>query len=219
MEKVRRGGGACYSCHRHEPIYRALARQVAFRAWRTQQARPGLRDAASHKVRKTQNSFGRRVGLMAGYGVQLWPILQDIHQLRALYGKRAETFLANASVLQVFGVNDHETARLVSNLLGQETVVFRTASTSTSESSSSGSSFSSGYSASESSAENRTARALMTPDEVRTMDPNAQLLFLAGMHPIAARKIRYFEDSEFLAEVNEPSGEATRMQLRNGGTS
>src|SRR3984957_9274025 len=36
----------------------------------------------------------RAMGLMAGYGVQLWPILQDLHQLRSTYGKRAETFLS-----------------------------------------------------------------------------------------------------------------------------
>ncbi|SSC64765.1 unnamed protein product [Ciceribacter selenitireducens ATCC BAA-1503] len=68
----------------------------------------------------------RAMGLMAGYGVQLWPILQDVHQLRATYGQRAGTFLSNAGVLQIFGVNDHESARLVSDLLGQETVVFQT---------------------------------------------------------------------------------------------
>ena len=60
------------------------------------------------------------MGLMAGYGVQLWPILQDIHQLRATYGQRAGTFLSNAGVLQVFGVNDHDSARLVSDLLGAD---------------------------------------------------------------------------------------------------
>ena len=70
----------------------------------------------------------RAMGLMAGYGVQLWPILQDVHQLRATYGQRAGTFLSNAGVLQVFGVNDHDSARLVSDLLGQETVVFQTMS-------------------------------------------------------------------------------------------
>ena len=36
----------------------------------------------------------RAMGLMAGYGVQLWPILQDVHQLRATYGQRAGTFLS-----------------------------------------------------------------------------------------------------------------------------
>ncbi|MBX9912041.1 MAG: type IV secretory system conjugative DNA transfer family protein, partial [Beijerinckiaceae bacterium] len=61
----------------------------------------------------------RAMGLMAGYGVQLWPILQDVHQLRATYGRRAGTFLSNAGVLQVFGVNDHDSARLVSDLTGQ----------------------------------------------------------------------------------------------------
>ncbi len=33
----------------------------------------------------------RAMTLMAGYGIQLWPILQDIHQLRATYGQRAGT--------------------------------------------------------------------------------------------------------------------------------
>lgn len=68
------------------------------------------------------------MGLMAGYGVQLWPILQDVHQLRALYGQRAGTFLSNAGVLQVFGVNNQDSAKLVSDLAGQETVVFETMS-------------------------------------------------------------------------------------------
>jgi type IV secretion system protein VirD4 len=68
----------------------------------------------------------RAMGLIAGYGVQLCPILQDVHQLRATYGQRAGTFLSNAGVLQIFGVNDHDGARLVSDLLGQETVVFQT---------------------------------------------------------------------------------------------
>jgi type IV secretion system protein VirD4 len=68
------------------------------------------------------------MGLMAGYGIQLWPILQDVHQLRALYERRAGTFLSNAGVLQMFGVNDHDSAKLVSDLLGQETVVFETMS-------------------------------------------------------------------------------------------
>ena len=48
----------------------------------------------------------RAMGLMAGYGLQLWPILQDLSQLKALYGPRAGTFIANAGVQQVLGVND-----------------------------------------------------------------------------------------------------------------
>src|SRR4029453_7621205 len=40
----------------------------------------------------------RAYGLMAGYGMQLWAILQDLHQLKSLYGQRAGTFLSNAGV-------------------------------------------------------------------------------------------------------------------------
>ena len=128
----------------------------------------------------------RAMGLMAGYGVQLWPILQDIHQLRATYGKRAGTFLSNAGVLQVFGVNDHDTARLVSDLLGQETVVFQTVARAL-DSEQSGLSFS----------QHHTGRPLLTPDEVRNMAEQNQLLFLAARRPIVARKLRYYADAEF----------------------
>lgn len=128
----------------------------------------------------------RAMGLMAGYGVQLWPILQDVHQLRATYGQRAGTFLSNAGVLQVFGVNDHDSARLVSDLLGQETVVFQTMSRAL-DSEKSGISY----------GEQHTARPLLTPDEVRNLPQHVELLFLAGQRPIVAGKLAYYADQEF----------------------
>ncbi|BEV13090.1 type IV secretory system conjugative DNA transfer family protein (plasmid) [Asticcacaulis sp. DW145] len=127
----------------------------------------------------------RAMGLMAGYGVQLWPILQDIHQLRALYGQRAGTFLSNAGVLQVFGVNDYETSRLVSDLLGQETVSFEARNRNL-DSDKSGISYSGHH----------TGRPLLTPDEVRRMHPDTQLLFLNGQRPIVATRLRYYADRE-----------------------
>ncbi|ULJ82024.1 type IV secretory system conjugative DNA transfer family protein (plasmid) [Rhizobium sp. C104] len=129
----------------------------------------------------------RAMGLMAGYGVQLWPIIQDIHQLRATYGQRAGTFLSNAGVLQVFGVNDHDSARLVSDLLGQETVVFNTAARAL-DAERTGLSF----------AEQHVARPLLTPDEVRNMHAETELLFIAGQRPIVATKLRYYSDPEFV---------------------
>lgn len=128
----------------------------------------------------------RAMGLMAGYGVQLWPILQDIHQLRTTYGRRAGTFLSNTGVLQVFGVNDHDSARLVSDLLGQETIVFQTMSRAL-DSDKSGITYT----------EQHTARPLLTPDEVRNLPQNVQLLFLAGKRPIVTNKLAYFADYEF----------------------
>ncbi len=128
----------------------------------------------------------RAMGLMAGYGVQLWPILQDVHQLRATYGQRAGTFLSNAGVLQVFGVNDHDSARLISDLLGQETVVFQTIAR-TVDAEETGISYS----------QQNVGRPLLTPDEVRNILGNVELLFLAGQRPIIAGKLAYYTDPEF----------------------
>ena len=134
----------------------------------------------------------RAMGLMAGYGIQLWPILQDVHQLRALYERRAGTFLSNAGVLQIFGVNDHDSAKLVSDLLGQETVVFETMSRAI-DAEETGISF----------GQQHVGRALLTPDEVRTMPANLELLFLAGQRPIVATKLAYYADREFAGRFDK----------------
>jgi type IV secretion system protein VirD4 len=130
----------------------------------------------------------RAMSLMAGYGVQLWPILQDLHQLRSTYGRNAGTFFCNASVLQVFGVNDSETAQLVSGLLGQTTIVFST------ESRRDGTLFTSGDT---STSDHQTGRPLLTPDEVRNLPQHQELLFIAGQRPVLANKLRYYADREF----------------------
>ena len=139
----------------------------------------------------------RAMGLMAGYGLQLWPILQDVHQLRATYGQRAGTFLSNAGVLQVFGVNDHDSARLVSDLLGQETVVFQTLSRAL-DAEASGITL----------GEQHVGRPLLTPDEVRNLPQDGELLFLAGQRPIIARKLRYYADPEFAGLFDAPDASA-----------
>lgn len=56
-------------------------------------------------------------GLLAGGGVRLWPIIQNLTQLRP-YGDNWEVFLANAGQIQVFAVNDQTTARYFSERMG-----------------------------------------------------------------------------------------------------
>ena len=133
----------------------------------------------------------RAMGLMAGYGVQLWPIVQDIHQLRALYKDRAGTFFSNAGALQIFAVNDHDSAKLVSDLLGQETVVFETMSRAI-DAEETGISF----------GVQHVGRPLLTPDEVRTLPGELELLFLAGQRPIVATKLAYHADREFAGKFD-----------------
>ena len=125
----------------------------------------------------------RAMGLMAGYGLQLWPILQDMSQLKDLYGARANTFVANAGVLQTFGVNDFETAKWLSQSMGKETIGYQTES------------HQSGDIAT--TTQHIAARDLMTPDEIMQIDPSVQLLRVQGKPVIIAKKLRYFADREF----------------------
>ena len=125
----------------------------------------------------------RAMGLMAGYGLQLWPILQDMSQLKDLYGERAGTFIANAGVQQVFGVNDFETAKWLSQMIGQETAGFQTDS------------FKPGDGPSLSN--NLTGRDLLTPDEIMQLRPENQLLRVQGQATAVAQKLRYYVDPEF----------------------
>ncbi|WP_341369201.1 type IV secretory system conjugative DNA transfer family protein [Yoonia sp. BS5-3] len=121
----------------------------------------------------------RAMGLMAGYGVQLWPILQDLSQLKTLYGQSANTFMANSGVIQTFGVNDYETAKWLSLTIGQETRQFHTRSSDGTKS------------------EGLHARDLLTPDEIMLLDPSLQILKVQGMSPLVAKKIVYYEDERF----------------------
>jgi type IV secretion system protein VirD4 len=61
-------------------------------------------------------------GYMAGYGLKLVPIIQNIGQLRELYNRNWETFLGNAGAIVAFGLNDLETEKYISDRLGKEWV-------------------------------------------------------------------------------------------------
>lgn len=125
----------------------------------------------------------RAMGLMAGYGLQLWPILQDMSQLRDLYGQRAATFVANAGVQQVFGVNDYDTAKWLSQTMGQETIGYQTESRKPGDMPTTGIQV--------------TGRDLLTPDEIMQLQPELQLLRVQGQATAVAQKLRYYADPEF----------------------
>ena len=111
-----------------------------------------------------------------GYGVRMWPILQDLNQVKDSYRDGWQTFIGNARVLQFFGTADVFTAEYVSKMLGK-TTVFSSGSTGDRESVS------------------ETGRALMTPDEVMHLGADEELLFVRGMRPIKAEKLPYFRST------------------------
>lgn len=70
-------------------------------------------------------SIETAAGLMAGFGVKLWFVLQDLGQLKTHYPRSWETFLGNTGVIQAFGNADDTTAEYLSKKLGNTTLLER----------------------------------------------------------------------------------------------
>ena len=66
------------------------------------------------------------MGIARGFGVQLWPILQDLNQLHALYKDRWQTFVGARGALTAFAPQDWFTAEYLSKLCGQKTEMVET---------------------------------------------------------------------------------------------
>ncbi len=73
------------------------------------------------KMRAIEDAAGQ----IAGFGVKLWPILQDLGQLKSLYAERWQTFLGNSGVLQVFAASDAFTLDYISKRLGTTSLIVR----------------------------------------------------------------------------------------------
>jgi len=146
-------------------------------------------------------------GLMAGFGMQLWGIVQDLSQLDKIYGKGWETFIGNSGVVQYFGSRDHKTAEYFSKLCGVTTILkfsfsqavaraFGWSSSSSSGekggSSSSGSSGSTTYS--DSTTLDVAQRHLAYPDELMVLRDNKQLIMVENLNPIQGKKVLWYED-------------------------
>ncbi|AZI37883.1 conjugal transfer protein TraG [Caenibius tardaugens NBRC 16725] len=68
----------------------------------------------------------KAAGLMAGFGVKLWSIWQDLSQIQRDYRASWQTFLGNAGLLQFFANSDMTTLEWLSKRLGQVEVIRET---------------------------------------------------------------------------------------------
>ena len=153
------------------------------------------------------------MGLAAGYGVQFWPVLQDLTRLKEQYGESWETFLGNAGIQQFFAPRENTTSNYVSELCG-ETTVYSTSETK-GTSTNSGRGFLDGTSGnSEGVSTNPTQRRAMLPQEVRRLGGNQSLIFAEGTenYIIAGRKpffaIDEFEGLHSPDPYHKPAGPA-----------
>jgi len=109
------------------------------------------------------------------YKVWLWPIIQDLSQLKTLYGESWSTFLSNAVVKQWFGTGDLETAKYISESCGDATVFAKGGG----------------------GMPVAIKRRLVTPEEVQRLKLNRQIVMVGNLRAMSIRLTPYWERPEF----------------------
>ena len=142
-------------------------------------------------------------GLMAGFGMQLWGIVQDLSQLERIYGDGWQTFISNSGVIQYFGSRDKITAEYFSTLCGVTTIrifslsqaIGRAFGSSSSTSHGGGSSSTNeSTSHTHTTSSNESQRQLAYPDELMVLRDDSQIIFIENLDPISATKVRWYQD-------------------------
>ncbi|HHX2530894.1 type IV secretory system conjugative DNA transfer family protein [Neisseria sp. P0001.S005] len=123
------------------------------------------------------------VSYMAGYNIRLFPIIQSVAQLDAVYGKEyARTIITNHALQIIYTPREQQDANEYSEMLGYTTVKRKNVSR--------------GRERSVSESEER--RALMLPQELKGMSQDSEIIIYEGMaHPAKVNKIRYYQDGMF----------------------
>lgn len=132
--------------------------------------------------------FESALAFMAGYGVRAFLIAQSLNQIEKAYGPN-NAILDNCHVRVAFAANDERTAKRISDALGTATELraqrnyagHRLAP----------------WLAHVMVSRQETARPLLTPGEVMQLPVDDELVMVAGVPPIRAKKLRYFEDANF----------------------
>ncbi|HEX5501148.1 MAG TPA: type IV secretory system conjugative DNA transfer family protein [Thermomicrobiales bacterium] len=154
--------------------------------------------------------FASRMATVRSMGLGCLLVVQSQSQLIETYGRDdADTILGNANTkLCLAGVGKGVTtndAQYFSELAGTTTVHSRNQGSTRA--------FLSPWADRGNRGANEVARALITPDELRTM--RGQVLVIAGQeHPLLARQCRYYEDPALRALLPDPSTTDPLVPLR-----
>jgi type IV secretion system protein VirD4 len=123
------------------------------------------------------------VAICRGFGITIWPIIQDLSALEARYPRSWQTFLSNAGLRVFMTPQDEKTALFVSQQLGITQVSGWQKSVSFDQAERMGEGWS----------RPPMSRPLMHPDEVRALPESHMFVFVRGMaKAIKAHRIPYY---------------------------
>ncbi len=136
--------------------------------------------------------FETALAFMAGYGIRAYLIAQSLNQISKAYGEN-NAILDNCHVRVAFSSNDERTAKRISDALGTATELRAQRN----------------YAGHRLApwlshvmvSKQETARALLTPGEVMQLPPNDELVLVSSLPPIRAKKLKYYEDANFIRRV------------------
>lgn len=141
--------------------------------------------------------FESALAFMAGYGVRSFLIAQSLNQISKAYGENS-AILDNCHVRIAFASNDERTAKRISDSLG-------TATEQRAQRNYAGHRLAP-WLAHVMVSRQETARQLLTPGEVMQLPSEDELVMVSGQPPIRAKKLRYYEDTNFAGRVLPPPG-------------
>jgi type IV secretion system protein VirD4 len=132
--------------------------------------------------------FESALAFMAGYGIRAFLIAQSLNQIQKAYGEH-DAILDNCHVRVCFATNDERTAKRISDALGTATELRAMKN----------------YAGHRLApwlshlmvSRQETARPLLTPGEVMQLPPTDEIVMVAGLPPIRAKKLRYYEEPAF----------------------
>ncbi|MEE4452078.1 conjugal transfer protein TraG [Novosphingobium resinovorum] len=184
---------------RTKPLIRLILNQIGRRLTEDLQARQ-----ARHRLLLMLDEFpalGRldffesALAFMAGYGIQSFLIAQSLNQIEKAYGPN-NAILDNCHVRVSFATNDERTAKRISDALGTATEMRAMKN----------------YAGHRLSpwlghlmvSRSETARQLLTPGEIMQLPPDDEIVMVAGVTPVRAKKVRYYKDRRFTERVLPP---------------
>jgi len=143
-----------------------------------------------------------------GYGITFWGIVQDLGQLEKAYQKEGcRSWLENSQIKNFFGIGDYESAKLLSDILGKETIVIDNTTTSGGPSSGSFEGLG-GIQRNNSTSEQSIGRELMTVDEIMRMTvdeqgvPDEQIILVRNRPPIRCGLAKWYRRKDFTGMIN-----------------
>ena len=131
-------------------------------------------------------------GLMAGFGVKLWVVLQDLTQIKRLYKESWETFIGNAGVTTFWSNSDKTTLDYLSERLGQTSVRLQHSNEVTPQQRMGGAT---------GLREELRVQRLAAPHELEQMLERRReriLVMATGSAPVVLERIIYYQDSNFV---------------------